>query len=126
MKIFFAHSSAYDFVNELYTPLKTSAALQKHELVLPMDDGCQGKSREEVKSCDILIAEVSLPSTGQGMEIGWADAMSIPIFTLAKEGSSPSKALRYVTDKIHVYTDSQSLVVTVEDIINQLKLPLKK
>jgi hypothetical protein len=121
MKIFIAHSSAYNFVNELYLPLKSSSLLREgHELILPMDNGRLGTSRTEVQTCDVLIAEVSLPSTGQGMEIGWADAVNIPIITIAKEGSSPSKALMYVTLNTNFYTDSASLVATVENIIRKI------
>jgi hypothetical protein len=118
MKIFIAHSSAYDFVNELYRPLKTSLLLAgEHELIFPMDDGRPGNSRSEVQACGLLIAEVSLPSTGMGMEIGWVDAVNIPIITIAKEGSAPSKALVYVTKDTHFYTSPESLVTLVETLV---------
>ena len=118
MKIFFAHSSAYDYINKFYAPLKKSPyLLDEHECIFPMDKGALGKSKTEVQTCNLLIAEVSLPSTGQGMEIGWADACGIPIITIAKEGSAPSGALIYVAQKTHFYTSPESLVKLVETLV---------
>ncbi len=122
MKIFFAHSSSYDYVKELYEPLKTSRYLTtEHECIFPMDNNSLGKSKEEVQKCDLLIAEVSLPSTGQGMEIGWADAAGIPIFTIAKKGSNPSGALFYVVKETKFYNSKESLITVTEAIIKDLR-----
>ncbi|RYF28728.1 MAG: hypothetical protein EOO17_04300 [Chloroflexi bacterium] len=58
----------------------------------------------------MIIAEVSLPSTGQGVELGWADMYKIPIICIYKSGSKPSSALRFVSSKSIEYSDEKDMI----------------
>ena len=70
MKIYVSHASSYDYRGELYEPLKL--ALPDHELFLPHEksNDVSQEARDIIEACDIVLAEVSYPSTGQGVELG--------------------------------------------------------
>ncbi|MBQ1275923.1 MAG: hypothetical protein IIY15_01790, partial [Flavobacteriales bacterium] len=70
MNISISHSTNFDFEKELYEPILNSNRLKKHTFFLPEDR--VKNTREIIKNCDIMIADVSYPSTGTGIEIGWA------------------------------------------------------
>ncbi len=104
MKIYTSHSTGYDFRTELYAPLKEQFATE-HELFLPHEDHADGvESRDIIATSDVILAEVSLPSTGQGIELGWASAAGVPIICFYRSGATPSGALRFITDTFIEYT----------------------
>lgn len=88
--------------------------MAEHEIIFPHDIGFDKITREIIQSSDLVIAEVSYPSTGQGIEIGWATVANTPILCIHKEGSIPSGALAFVTKDFLVYT-------TLDTMIEQLK-----
>ncbi|MDR0978517.1 MAG: hypothetical protein LBL91_01010 [Lachnospiraceae bacterium] len=51
------------------------------------------KAMELLKTAELIIAEMSIPSTGQGMELQEAVNRNIPIIIIAKEGSKISGLL---------------------------------
>lgn len=62
----------------------------------------------------MLVAEVSLPSTGQGVELGQANVAGVPIICFYKTGTMPSSSLRFVTDKVIEYSDPQDMIAKLE------------
>ncbi len=93
MKIFVSHSSNYDFEKELYAPLRESDLNNKQEIILPHEDGQDIITKDIIKDCSLVVAEVSCPSTGQGIELGWADMFNVPIVCMHKEGIEPSSSV---------------------------------
>ncbi|VVA44216.1 conserved hypothetical protein [Candidatus Roizmanbacteria bacterium] len=110
MKIFVAHSSNFDFKNKLYIPLRKSELNKKHIIFLPQENGKKIITKEDIKNVDIIVAEVSYPSTGQGIELGWGNIFNIPIICAHREGSNFSNSLNKLTDKFIVYKDSDDLI----------------
>jgi hypothetical protein len=55
-----------------------------------------------------------MPSTGQGIELGWADAANVPIIALYEAGSDYSKSAGHLAKEMHQYT-------TVEDMISRIQ-----
>ncbi|MGI0141411.1 MAG: hypothetical protein ACREBF_02035 [Candidatus Micrarchaeales archaeon] len=49
-----------------------------------------GFLKRQIKSCDLLIAEVSVPATGLGVQLEMAVACKVPVIALVKEGCIPS------------------------------------
>jgi len=45
---------------------------KNHEIILPHDKR-NLISKDIIKKCNLFIAEVSFPSTGLGIELGWAN-----------------------------------------------------
>jgi hypothetical protein len=56
------------------------------------------------------LAEISSPSTGQGIELGWAEAFNIPIVCVYKSGAKISDSLKYVSDKFFEYHAPEELI----------------
>lgn len=116
MNIYLAHSGHYDYTSELYTPLKSSWIAEKHQIFFPHDPKNNGtKSKDIIKASDLLIAEVSYPSTGEGIELGWADGYATPILCLYAAGSKISSSLQFITKNFIVYTDSTDMVRQLEE-----------
>lgn len=52
------------------------------------------RAMELINSTDYIIAEMSIPSTGQGMELQQAIIQNIPILIIAKENSRISSLIK--------------------------------
>lgn len=121
MKIYIAHSTGFDFHNELYKVIRGSDLNSKHEFILPHEDSqVQFSSRDffKNKSVDLVIAEVSFPSIGMGIELGWADSFRIKIAAIYRSGSKVSGSIRSVTDTLVEYGDS--------DLVDKLEVVLSE
>lgn len=120
MKIYFCHSRDFDYKQDLYKPLRESALNAQHEIILPHeDDFATIKTKDIIKDCDLVIAEVSSPSAGLGIELGWADACGVPIICIYKTGAKISGSLRFITKKFIEYSDSSELVKKIEAILQK-------
>lgn len=73
-----------------------------------------------VDSADYIIAEMSIPSTGQGMELQEAIIKNIPILVLAKRGSKISSLIKGSNKVIRIiYYDSiEEVKEEIIDILN--------
>jgi hypothetical protein len=115
MNIYLSHSGAYDYENELYKPLKASELFKSHTVFLPHEpENRRVAAKAKFKTTDLLVAEVSYPSTGQGIELGLASAANVPVVCFYKSGTKPSGSLRFVADKVIEYTDSNELIAKLQ------------
>jgi nucleoside 2-deoxyribosyltransferase len=120
MKIYLTHATSYDFNTELYEPMRHVIA-HEHEVVFPHDTANHGKdSKETIKNCDVVLAEVSFPSTGQGIELGWANYLNKPIVCLYKKDSKPSSALRIVSDTFIEYDNAEDMIKKLGDYLSSI------
>ena len=111
MNIYISHSSGYDYENELYKPIKESELSNTHRFFLPHESDNVGvDAKDELKRTDILVAEASHPSTGQGIELGQASAAGVPIVCFYRTGAKFSSSLRFVTGEIIEYSDAQDFL----------------
>lgn len=111
MKIYVSHSTDFDFEKELYTPLRESGL--PVEFIFPHEKSNEpydAKLLLERHGCDFVLAEVSHPSTGQGIELGWADAYKTEVVCFYKKGVKPSDSLFTITQKILEYSNEKDLV----------------
>ena len=120
MKILVTHSSDFDFQNKLYKPLRSSALNNKYELRLPQEGGREKLTKDIIKECIAVIAECSLPSTGQGIELGWANAYNIPIICIYEKGGKISNALRYVSDTFIEYGDEAEMIEKLKEHLDKI------
>lgn len=99
MKIYLAHSTWFDFHNELYKFIRGSKIDQQHEVILPHEKNDKQFSSKEffTSGCDVMVAEISWPSTGLGIELGWASMQNIPIIFLYRKWASISWALKTIS-----------------------------
>src|SRR3989344_1868786 len=114
MQIYVGHSTAFDYQKDLYQPLKASLLWKQHQFILPHDkQSLPINSKAIISKVDFVMAEVSYPSTGLGIELGWADDASCNILCLHQQNIQPSSSLSIITSQFISYTDPT-------DLINQL------
>lgn len=115
MKILVVHASSFDYQTELYEPLKQSTVMQQHTVIYPHDEeNIEIETNSHIPDTSLMIAEVSYPSTGAGIEIGLVQAAGIPTLFMYKAGTKPSGSLRFVKGKLIEYADSIDLVSKIE------------
>ena len=121
MKIYLAHSTSFDFKNNLYIPIKNSLLSTKNKIILPHETDELINSREIIKKSDVIIAEVSYPSVGEGIELGWANIFQIPIIFIYKEGSKISRSLKSLSNIFIQYKNSQDMIERLTSILISLQ-----
>lgn len=121
MKIYVIHASSFpDYKENLYKKLRDSLLSRDNEIIFPHEKSEQPiKSREIIANSDLIIAEVSYPSTGLGIELGWADAAERKILCIYKAGSKPSSSLKEVTEDFIEYTSQDDMVLKVNKWIEE-------
>ena len=118
IKIVVTHSSDITWKEEFYNSLRKLIEDNKCEIIFPQEEGKRIIiTKEIIKNYDLVIAEVSFPSTGQGIELGWADIYGKSILCLYKEGRNYSGALKYITDKFIEYKDSEDIFYKLAEFI---------
>lgn len=119
MKIYISHSRNFTFKTDLYQPLQDSKLSLKHAFFFPHEDERSMNTQKEIQDSDLVVAEVSYPSTGQGIELGWASAAQVPIVCVSKEGSKVSGSLQYITKDFITYTDAEDLVLKLTQFLDK-------
>ncbi len=114
-----SHSRSLDFENELYKPIRGSDLNNQYDFFLPHEHGRTINSRKDIEGSDLILAEVSYPSTGQGIELGWASGLDIPILCMSQTGKKITNALRSVTEDFIEYSNTS-------DFINKLSIYLSR
>ena len=118
MNIYVSHSSNFDYINKLYNPIKNSQLINNNEFFLPHDNDKVINTKDYISNCDLLIAEVSLPATGQGIELGWADYAKTPILCIYEKGSKISSSLKFITNNFIEYENEKDMINKIDDFIN--------
>lgn len=119
MKIYLTHSKKIDYT-ELYKALEQS--FTEEEFIFPYREKSEPVDSSEFlkhKGCDLLLADVSIPSTGQGIEIGWADSSGIPILFIYKKGSDVSRSFKFLSDKIIQYENFVDVASKLRKVLNE-------
>jgi hypothetical protein len=113
MKIYVSHSSKIDYKKELYDVLRNSDLAKQHEFLLPHERGLDlfpTKQLFDNHGCDLVFAEVSFPSHGQGVELGWAYDRGIRMVFAHKPEAKLSVVMPELSKEIFSYKDSQDLI----------------
>lgn len=110
-KIYVSHAASFNFKDDLYNPIRTSDLNEQFDIILPHESSEKPfNSKEGLKDCSFVIAEVSYPSTGQGIELGWADLYNIPIVCIYKKDAKVSRSLCVISDTFIEYSPSVNLI----------------
>jgi len=118
-KIYLAHSTGFDYKKEIYSPIRQSELNQEYYFLLPHENSDSPfNSKEFFKNeANLVIAEISYPSTGMGIELGWADSMQIPVIGIAKKNEKYSKSATVITKEIIEYADSKELIEKLKTVL---------
>lgn len=118
--IYFGHSKDIDY-QELYLQLEEIDKKSNLNFILPHKlNEYNENAREFYKTIDLFIAEVSLPATGLGIELGWVYDDNIPIVAIYKNGSKVSNSIKSVTNVFIVYEDINDFKNKIMDIIKNI------
>ena len=118
MNIFISHSKKYDYINKLYTPIKNSNLVISNNFFFPHENNKTINTKEVISNSDLVIAEVSLPGTGQGIELGWADYTTTPILCIYEKGLKISSSLKFITNNFIEYENVEDMINKIDDFIN--------
>ena len=80
-----------------------------------------------IRDCDVLIAEVSVPSHGVGYEIGFSLALGKPVLALYQVGRRVSKMIGGNPDPnlfVRCYATPQEAVTEIRNFLNMHQLCL--
>lgn len=120
--IYIAHSREFDYENELYQPIRSAKQLPQKDIILPHEStNNSNHDRTFYNNLELLIAEVSYPATGLGIELGWASDSKVPIVCLYQSGKRYSGSLHAVTDQFYEYHNAQELIQIIENLYKKLK-----
>lgn len=120
MKIYISHSTQYDYINKIYNPIKSSNLIKSNTFFLPHEE--ENKiinTKDIITNSNLIIAEVSLPTTGQGIELGWADYAKIPILCIYEKEAKISSSLKFITDQFIEYEDVEDMITKISNFINK-------
>jgi hypothetical protein len=110
VKIYISHAEDFDY-EKLYEAIHDSTLYDQYQFFLPRESQNIGlKPQDVLKGTDLLVAEVSHPSTSQGIELGLAAAAGVPIICFYRELAQPPDLLQFVTKHIDPYTDADGLL----------------
>lgn len=118
MKIFVSHSRDFNYKDELYKPIRESILNNKYEFFLPHENENSINTKEIIKNSDLILAEVSFPSIGEGIELGWANMLNVPVLCAHREGAKISGSLKYLTKNFIAYKDSTDLVNQITSFLS--------
>lgn len=101
------------YASNIYSPIDTikfkGSSEEMYERVMKM-----------LQSTDLVIAEMSSPSTGQGMELQEAVRLNIPIIVIAKNGSKISSTVlgSRKIKKVIFYNEKEEIREKILEILN--------
>jgi hypothetical protein len=121
MTIYISHSRNFDYQKELYQILQNSSLVQKHNLIFPHQNSSEPYPTKDLilnHKCDLVLAEVSFPATGQGIELGWADVASTPIICIYKKDHKIAGSLKVISNNFLEYSNLDSVVEDIDNLID--------
>lgn len=90
---------------------------RKVDLIWPQDQSNgMHTTKQDIELSDLIIAEVSMASTGSGIELGWAHAAGKPIIAFHQGLSPVSPALSFVADAVHIYMSEEDIVKVLKTL----------
>ena len=121
MKIFVSHSSGYDYKSKIYEPIRKSDMYENNEFIFPHDGNEMLNTKEIIEKSDLIIAEVSLPSTGQGIELAWADFAKAPVLCIYEKNSKISSTLKFITNDFIEYDGADDMINKIANFVEHFK-----
>lgn len=111
MRIYIGDASSFNYQGKLYLPLKNVVFAKDHEFIFPHEKSNTAVySKSIIASSDLFITEVSFPSTGLGIELGWANDLGCEILCLHRLDSKPSDALNTICSDYIAYQNTNDMI----------------
>lgn len=121
MKIYVGHSKSLAFKKDLYPVFHELGKELGHTFILPHENSDKAyPSKTILPTCDLMIADVSLPALGLGIEIGWANMMEVPIVFIHQKENEFSKSIQEVSTTILSYESPVELRQIVKELLSSM------
>ncbi len=93
--------------------------VKKHDIEFLFDREFLSKSTKQIiQNSDLILAEVSYPSLGEGIELGWADLFKKPIICFHKKGQLGSIFVEMVTKNVIEYETTEDMIEKLEKVLS--------
>ena len=116
--IYVGHSRSFNYKEELYKPLRKSVLNVQYNIVIPHEYSNEPfNSKDFLRRCEYMIAEVSFPTTGLGIEMGWADMNQVKIICIYRKGIKVSGSIKCVANIFIEYENEKDLINKLEKIM---------
>ena len=119
--VYVSHSSGFDYINDLYRPIRESILNSKYYIILPHEKDRQLYESKKLfrEMCDFLVVEASYPKIGVGIEIGWADAFAVPVISMHKSGIELSDSLSSLSEETFEYISIDGMIQKLGDALKR-------
>ena len=67
-----------------------------------------------------MLAEISFPSEGRAIEMGWANAYGIPILSIHRRGAKYSGSIHAICEDFIEYQNIEGILDTIEESIRRI------
>jgi nucleoside 2-deoxyribosyltransferase len=119
MKIYCAHSSAFDYQHNWYDVLRASPLAVEHELIFPHEhEVVQKNSYPMLQTVDCIIAEVSYPSLGLNTELGWAQSLQKPLYCLHTSDTQVPTSVADIATDCAAYNSKEELIYLISQFLS--------
>ena len=121
--LYVVHSNGFDYKTELYIPLRKSELNARFNIILPHETSERHYDSKQLfltGGCQLVLAEISFPSEGRAIEMGWANAYKIPILSIHRNGSEYSGSIHSICDDFIEYQNIEELLETIERPIRRI------
>ena len=121
MKIYVGHYKILVYMNELYLPIINSELGKREEFIFPHLTDETFNSQEVIEKSDLFIAEISVHSTGLGIEIGRTEVKGKKILCICNEKVKMPSCLKYVNVDLLGYNDVNDMINKIGEYIHKMK-----
>jgi nucleoside 2-deoxyribosyltransferase len=73
-----------------------------------------------IRSCQLVVIELTEKGVGLGIEAGYAHARDIPVVTVAYQGADISNTLRGISRETYSYNDAEGLCCFFRSLAEEL------
>ena len=94
--------------------------------MLPHASSASQNTKGAIYNSDLIVAEVSLPSTGGGIELGWASTAGVPIVAFCRTGSKYSSSIEYVTCEIIEYGGPTDFIDKLQRVVGTCRASTRR
>jgi hypothetical protein len=112
-------SNHLEYQHDLYDKLKQSEIYTQHLIVFPHEaDKPATYSKHIIADSDLIVADISFPSIGLGIELGWAETYQRRIIAIYKEGCIASTSVKLITNEIIEYATPDEMLLKLKELLS--------
>lgn len=83
--------------------------------------GLMAKTFEIIRSCQLVVIDLTEKGVGLGIEAGYAHAQRITVITIARQGADISNTLRGISEEVYSYNDASDLGMFFKQLAPKLR-----